>query len=114
MPCYDDFKLMKTAEEMLKEQEPSCYPDIIILMEEYAEQFKPKWIPVNKFPLQDGMYLQAIRYGINLYPDTVCFDNRGFYSMRENKIVNDVAYLMEFASHPLDDGSGILINLVRS
>ena len=113
---------MKKPEEILKQynmsssrvmQQDYRADTVVEAMEEYAGQFKPRWIPVNYFPLQDGMYLQATRHGIHLYPDTVIFDTRGFYSLRDKALINDVAFLMEFAPHPFDDGSGRLIDLKK-
>ena len=81
---------MKTAEETLKSfQGNSAYiheDDAIGAINEYAEQFKPKWIPVSeRLPEYNGSFLIAVpntglhgyHYVLSIYTSMLGFiDNR--------------------------------------
>lgn len=107
---------MKTAEEILikngviseltfnKGHYEYRYNDPLKLvpsMEEYANQFKPKWISVKDAQLHQNSYYLACRYGIHNIPDIVGYlgDDR-FYSVKLGQEVRDVAYVMELPTHP--------------
>lgn len=52
---------MKTAEEILKGNEPTCYEDVLLLMQEYADQ--SKWIDVNINPPKVGEHFTILVCG---------------------------------------------------
>lgn len=60
---------MKTAEEIAQSYNPNCSPylhedDVIGAMEEYANQFKPKWISVHEAQPTDTKWKRVLSGGV--------------------------------------------------
>ncbi len=101
---------MKTAEEYWNDQKVSFWPEAdiveiretcISLMEGFADQFKPKWIPIEEASLEDrkAYYIYSKEYGQH----NDCIYNGGlrFFTLAVLKIgIRDVTHVMNCIPNP--------------
>lgn len=95
---------MRTAEEILKRKlniEKLSFSQRVLVvpaMEEYASQFKPKWISVNdEFPTQGQNVIMAYKFGVG----EAKFINGNFCMPREWHIIfPDVTLWMPLPEKP--------------